>query len=538
MKKLLLILFVILTNCKNSEHIDRAPFEKPKFILQLNNTQLLVSEVVRDLDQPWEIVWGSDEHLWFTERKGKIMRMDLSNGKVNTVLNIQDIYSGGRTPGLLGMVLHPDFKNTPHIYVHYTYIDSTSIDELDFSGNINYFRSKVMQYEYSFNEDTLINPKPVLSNIPAFRAHNGSRLCISEENKLHLALGDAANSKNAQTKSRLPGKVLRMNLDGSIPKDNPIPNSYFFSMGHRNPQGLVIANGKIYSSEHGTDNDDEINLIKPMGNYGWPYVQGYCDKNIETTFCDSLNITEPLYSWTPTIAPAGLDYYNHKAIPEWKNHLLQTTLKGCALWLFELNKEGDKILDKKIYLQKQFGRLRDLCVSSKGDIYVITSNSDWHIPRYKWMYDSVPKEGNDRILKISVLHNYEEKKFKNLKVFTEDDEPTQMFVQSSPEKLLYQNNCASCHMSRGEGIPNFVPPLSGTKTIANKKKLIETVLFGMSGEIEVKGEKYNDVMPGFSESLTNEEIKVLLNFIRGHSDHTDSISTAEIDKIRKRGRLL
>ena len=149
------------------------------------------------------------------------------------------------------------------------------------------------------------------------------------------------------------------------------------------------------------------------------------------------------------------------------------------------------------------------------------------------MYDSVPKEGNDRILKISVLQDYEEEKFKDLMVFTEDNEPTQMFVQSSPEKLLYKNNCASCHMSRGEGIPNFVPPLLGTKTIANKKKLIEVVLFGMSGEIEVKGKKYNDLMPGFASSLTNEEIKVLLNFIRVHSNQTDSISTAEIEEIRK-----
>ncbi|WP_406683045.1 PQQ-dependent sugar dehydrogenase [Seonamhaeicola sp. MEBiC1930] len=536
MKKISLLIFFILINCKNSEHIDRPYFENPKFIIQLNNTRLLVSEVLRDLDQPWEIAWGSDEHLWFTQRKGKIMRMDVNTGKVKTVLNLKDVYSKGRTIGLLGMTLHPDFNNSPHIYMHYTYIDSTSTSELDFIGNINYFRSKVMQYEYSFKEDTLINPKSVLTNISAYKAHNGSRLCISNDNKIFLALGDAAYSRNAQIKSSLPGKILRMNLDGSIPEDNPIANSYLYSMGHRNPQGLVVANGKIYSSEHGTDNDDEINLIKPMGNYGWPFVQGYCDKEIEMAFCDSLATTEPLYNWTPTIAPAGLDYYNHEAIPEWKNHLMLTTLKGCALWLFELNNEGEKIVNKKIYLQKKFGRLRDLCVSSKGDIYVVTSNSDWHIPRYKWMYDSIPKEGNDRILKISILQESEEEKFKNLSVFYEDKEPAKMFVQSSPESLLFKNNCVSCHMSKGEGIPNFVPPIQGTKTIANKKKLIETVLFGMSGEIEVKGKKYNDVMPGFSESLTNEELKILLNYIREYSNYTDTISIKEIDDIRKSRR--
>ena len=348
MKKVILLIFCILTNCESSKYVDRPSFEKPKFILQLNNTRLLVSEVLRDLDQPWEIAWGSDEGLWFTERKGKIMHMDLSNGKVNTVLNIPDIYPGGRTPGLLGMALHPDFNNNPHVYMHYTYIDSTSTGEYNFNGDINYFRSKVMRYTYSFKKDTLINPKSILSDIPAYKAHNGSRLSISADHKLFLALGDAFQSQNAQTESSLPGKILRMNLDGSVPKDNPIPESYLYSMGHRNPQGLVATNGKIYSSEHGTDNDDEINLIKPMGNYGWPYVQGYCDKKNELVFCDTVATNEPLYAWTPTIAPAGLDYYNHPAIPEWKNHLMLSTLKGCALWLFELNKEGEKIVNKKI----------------------------------------------------------------------------------------------------------------------------------------------------------------------------------------------
>lgn len=535
-----ILLTCLLTNCESSKPFERPSFEKPKSIIQLDTTRLLISEVVSDLNEPWEVTWGTDEHLWFTEKKGNIMRMNPTTGVVKNVLTIQNVHTG-RTPGLLGMVLHPDFKNEPFVYVHYNYVDSTLTGSVDRRGNPNYIRSRVMRYKYSFQKDTLKNPEPILPEIPGYGAHNGSRLAISDDNKLLFVIGDVADSRNAQTELTLPGKVLRLNLDGSVPADNPIPGNYFYSMGHRNPQGLVSANGKIYSSEHGPDNDDEINLIKPGGNYGWPFVEGYCDKENEMAFCDSVMVNEPIYDWTPTIAPAGLDYYNHSAIPEWKNNLMLTTLKGQALWLFELDDTGEKIVNERIYLQEQFGRLRDLCVSSSGDVYLITSNTDWNVPRYKWMYDKAPKDGNDRILKISALQDEEEKKFEHLMTATEANEPIKMLVQYgrggrsfTREAILYRDKCASCHLPKGEGIPNFTPPLIGTATIADKKKLIETTLFGMSGEIEVLGEKYNDVMPGFAAGLTNQELKDILNYVRIVGNKlTDSVTTAEIEEIRK-----
>jgi len=522
-------------SCKIQNNCERPKHEIPKFVIQLDNTKLLVSEVVRDLDEPWEVTWGGDDHLWFTEKKGNIMRLNTATGKVKKVLTIPEVYSEGFTPGLLGLVLDPNFVTEPYVYMHYTYIDSTVTEEFDRRGNPNYVRSRLVRYIYSDHMDSLISPETLLAEITGSRAHNGSRLAISTDNKLLFAIGDASYSKNAQKNHTLPGKVLRINLDGSVPDDNPIPGKYFFSMGHRNPQGLVAANGKIYASEHGPDNDDEINLIQSGGNYGWPYVEGYCDKENERAFCDSVSVTAPIYSWTPTIAPAGLDYYNHDAIPEWKNHLMLATLKGKSLWLFELDEGGEVIEGSKIYLQKQFGRLRDLCVSSKGDIYVITSNSDWHIPRYEWMYDNVPVDGNDRVLKISALDDCEVEKYNHLETYGEDQEPIQMFLQAdTPEELLYMNNCVSCHLRYGQGIPDFTPPLRGTATVADKKKLIETVLFGMSGEIEVLGKKYNEIMPGYAASLTNQELRDILNYVRSKgSNATDSITIAEIEIIRK-----
>lgn len=528
----------ILSSCESKSAQERPSFEKPKFIIQLEETRLLVSEVVNDLEEPWEIGWGADDHLWFTEKKGNIMRMNPHTGEVKKVLHIPEVFSGGNTPGLLGLVLHPNFKQEPYVYMHYNYIDSTITGEFDRHGNPNYVAARFLRYTYSFEEDSLLHPEPLLHDLPARIAHNGSRLAISDDHKLLFAIGDVVVSDYAQTELALPGKVLRMNLDGSVPEDNPIPDSYFYSMGHRNPQGLVAANGKIYSSEHGPNNDDEINLIKEGANYGWPFVEGYCDKENEMAFCDSVKVSEPIYTWTPTIAPAGLDFYGHTAIPEWNNKLLLTTLKGRALWAFELNETGEEIVDESIYLQKQFGRLRDLCVSSTGDVYLVTSNSDWHIPRFGWMYDNVPKNGNDRVLKISVLQPNEEETYAHLISFPEDSEPIPMFVQDTrvPDVVgakAYRENCASCHLPGGEGIPDFSPPLLETATVSDKSKLIEVALFGMAGEIEVKGKKYNDIMPGFAVGLSDQELRDIVNYVRTHlNDHSDSISLAEIKEKR------
>lgn len=535
----LFLLIIGWLGCESTKKTERPSFEKTKFVLQLDKTQLLVSEVMHNLDEPWEITWGQDEHLWFTEKKGNIMRMNPATGRVKKVLTIPEVFSGGNTPGLLGMVLHPEFNKHPFVYMHYTYIDSTVTGDFDQRGRPNYIRARLMRYEYSFEKDTLIRPDSIMPKIPGHWAHNGSRLAISSDDKLLFAIGDVVNSQFAQSELTLPGKVLRINLDGSVPEDNPIAGSYFYSMGHRNHQGLVAANGKIYTSEHGPNNDDELNLIQPGANYGWPYVEGYCDKENEMAFCDSVAVTEPIFTWTPTIAPAGLDYYSHPSIPEWRNSLLLTTLKGRSLWQFRLDQSGEKILDEKIYLQKQFGRLRDLCVSSTGDVYVITSNSDWHIPRYEWMYDNVPSGGNDRILKISALNEEEHGNYDYLTVFGEDPESIPMFVQDEvdediPGASLYQTNCATCHLPDGKGILNFTPPLIGTKGVADKNQLIQTALFGMTGEIEVNGAIYNDVMPGFSASLTDKELAEILNFVRINlNNYRDSITTIEIRGIRK-----
>ncbi|MGI9544849.1 MAG: PQQ-dependent sugar dehydrogenase, partial [Cyclobacteriaceae bacterium] len=289
-------------------------------------------------------------------------------------------------------------------------------------------------------------------------------------------------------------------------------------------------------------NDDELNLIKAGGDYGWPYVEGFCDKENELTYCDTTSVIEPLIAWTPTIAPAGLDFYDHPSIPEWQNSLMLTSLKGRSLQVLSLDDSGEEIVSKKIYLQKQFGRFRDLCVSSSGDVYLITSNTDWHINRHPWMYENVPIDGNDRIIKLSPIASGGDE-YRDLAVVDEDSAQIRLFTQERinfdiPGTELYVQHCAPCHLPSGKGILDYVPSLLDNEWVNNKTKLIETTLSGLSGEVEVKGSVYNAVMPSFAASLNDEEIAEILNYVKATlNNHQDEVSAEEVTIIRKKIHL-
>ena len=182
----------------------------------------------------------------------------------------------------------------------------------------------------------------------------------------------------------LNGKILRLNLDGTIPADNPVSGNPYWSFGHRNPQGLVYANNILYSSEHGPSNDDEINIIEKGRNYGWPDVQGFCNTSGEQSFCAANNVKEPIEAWTPTIATSGLDYYNKDLIPQWKNSLLLATLKDATLYQLKLDNTFTSVSSGNEYFRSKYGRLRDICISPEGKVYICTSNG-----------------GNDKIVEIS-----------------------------------------------------------------------------------------------------------------------------------------
>ncbi len=328
-------------------------------IVLIGNTAVEIDTVYTGLDIPWEITYGPDDHLWITERKGLVSRIDPVAGTKTPVLDITGQVYQQSESGLLGMALHPDFPTLPYVFVVYTFGSS---------GNI--FERLV---QYSYNGTTLGSPQVLIDSIPGNTTHDGSRLAFLPDKTLLMSTGDAQNTSLPQNMSSLNGKVLRLAAGGTPPGDNPFPGSYVYTLGHRNMQGLVVANGRVYASEHGASSDDEIQILEAGRNYGWPDVQGYCDQPSETSFCNDHNVAEPIRAWTPTIAPAGMDYYSNPMFPEFHNSLLLAVLKDKKLAVLHLNPAGDQILSEDLYFVNQFGRLRDVCVGPQKEIYIATN---------------------------------------------------------------------------------------------------------------------------------------------------------------------
>ncbi len=321
-----------------------------------------VKTILSGLNNPWEILWGKDNHIWMTERKGKITKIVPATGKIVFSVSIAEVESNNEG-GLLGMVQHPDFLSNGLFYVVYDYDAGSG------------YKEKMVQMK--FENGTITPVKTLIENIPASSIHNGSRLWITDEATPHIFMttGDASVQPNAQNTTSLSGKVLRFNLDGSIPSDNPIAGSPVWSYGHRNQQGLVVANGIMYASEHGPNLEDEVNIIEKNRNYGWPTVKGPCDENAEKTFCTANNIKEPVWSsGSSTIAVCGLDYYNNSLIPAWQNSLLMCTLKDASLRVLTLSSDGLSLVKQQTVFKNRFGRIRDICVSPAGKVYLCTSN--------------------------------------------------------------------------------------------------------------------------------------------------------------------
>ena len=332
--------------------------------INIGSTSVEVDTIYTGLDIPWEIIYGGDGHIWTTERKGIVSRINPVTKTKTVVLNIVSSVYQNSESGLLGMVLHPNFATTPEVFIAYTY------------GTFSNLKEKLVKYTY--NGTSLVSPVVILDNIVGNTTHNGSRIIILADNTLLFSTGDAQNTDFPQDMNELNGKLLRINLDGSIPSDNPVAGNPVYSYGHRNVQGLLLhPNGKIYMSEHGASTDDEFQIAEMGKNYGWPNVEGFCNTSSEQTFCAANDVKEPLIVWTPTIAPSDLVFYENSAFPEFHNKILMSVLKDKKIIALTMNTDGTSVLSQTHYLTNQFGRLRDLCVGTEKEIYLATNGSSW-----------------------------------------------------------------------------------------------------------------------------------------------------------------
>ncbi len=360
--------------------------------VQVGSTVLQEREVVNGLDVPWEIKWGPDSgngenFLWVTERNGIVSRINVDTGEKHIILDIQDVIYDSNEAGLLGMEIHPEFNNGyPYVFLAYTYVSQGA-------------REKIVCYEYDVNIDQLVNEIVLVDGIDGNSTHVGCRMLAMDDLTMLITTGDAQEWMLSEDVNELTGKTLRMSIDigggtlGDAPEDNPIPGSLVWSWGHRNAQGLTMGpNGIIYSSEHGPSNDDELNVLVSGQNFGWPNVQGYCDdlwvdygyaeslssSYSETDYCNDNNIIDAIWSsGSTTIAPSDIIWYDHPSIPEFENTLLMTVLKNKMLVRFEMSEDGQEITSYTEFFNNEWGRLRDICVSPDGKIYLATNGYSW-----------------------------------------------------------------------------------------------------------------------------------------------------------------
>jgi glucose/arabinose dehydrogenase len=322
-----------------------------------------VAEVlVRNLEIPWALDFASDGRIFVTERPGRIRVVRDGRLEAEPWLTLSVAHQLQSEMGLLGLALDPDFARNRYVYVYYTYAEGGQL-----------WNRLVRLVE---RDGRGVVDKVLLDRIPGNQNHDGGRVKFGPDGKLYVTTGDAQRGAPAQDISSLAGKILRLNPDGTIPLDNPFPNSPVYSYGHRNPQGLAWhpVSQRLYITEHGPSAlveagkccHDEVNRIEPGGNYGWPTVFGVAR--------DARFIDPVLESGTDTWAPSGATFVTRGP---WRGSLLFAALRGQALHrVVFAEPDFQRVVVHEVLFRGRFGRLRDVVEGSDGALYLLTSSRD------------------------------------------------------------------------------------------------------------------------------------------------------------------
>ena len=332
-----------------------------------------IEVVAGKLKIPWSIDWTPDWTALFTERGGdlRIIRDGILLPDPIFSVDVIDDAEGG----LLGIAVDPEFEENQYIYMYQTYkTDGTTLNKV-----VRYTLANV-----TVSEDLVL-----VDGIPGASYHDGGRIQFGPDGNLYITTGDAGNPSLAQDLDSLAGKILRITREGAIPQDNPFSNSAVWSWGHRNPQGMDWdGSGNLIATEHGPSGErgeahDEINLILPGANYGWPETVG--DESMA-------GMQDPLlHTGSETWAPSGSEFYDGDMIPGWTGKYFVANLLGEHLRMIDLDLSNNGTHSHEGLFEGQFGRLRDVQTGPDGFLYLLTSNRDGR---------GSPVSDDDRILKI------------------------------------------------------------------------------------------------------------------------------------------
>lgn len=366
MKKMLLLslgFFVLLGACVDEQVLypieEAEQVQETEEAEEANKAEEITTELTvlaENLDIPWSIE-RANGIFYVAERPGTITKIEIEEVTQQNVGLANDV-SNEAEAGLLGFALDPDFNSTQEAFAYYTYTGS--------EGPTN--RIVRLKLEGDQWEEVQV----LLEDVPSGAIHHGGRLAFGPDDKLYATTGDAAIPELSQDLDSLAGKILRMTIDGSIPADNPFEDSYVYSYGHRNVQGLTwTADGTLYASEHGNQANDEVNEIKAGLNYGWPMIEG----EEETAEMKAPIATSGSQE---TWAPSGMDQH--------KNILYVAALRGNGILEIDLSSSEIK------HHLTEYGRVRDVYIEEEM-LYFITNNTDGR---------GNPTEEDDRLIRIGL----------------------------------------------------------------------------------------------------------------------------------------
>lgn len=324
--------------------------------------------VVPDLGIPWGFTFLPDNSILIGEKDGRMIHF--KDGTKTEIDGIPEVYNRGQG-GFLDLQLHPDYESNGWIYFTY----SSSEGEGD-GGHTALMRAKLEGTTLT-NKELLYKASPNTTK----GQHFGSRIVFDDDGYVFFTIGErGARDENPQDITRDGGKVYRLNDDGSIPEDNPFynePNAKkaIYSYGHRNPQGMAIhpETREIWTHEHGPRGGDEINIIKPGNNYGWPVISYGINYN-GTSFTDITSkpgMEQPLHYWDPSIAPSGMAFISSDKYPSWKGNVLVGSLK--FQYVDNVYLDDNKVV-KEERLLDGLGRVRTINEGPDGYIYVGIEN--------------------------------------------------------------------------------------------------------------------------------------------------------------------
>lgn len=341
---------------------------------------LSVESVVRDLATIWAVDFAPDGRIFLTERSGRIRTVRDGVLDPEPWLTIDGVVESGES-GLMGLALDPEFAANGYVYTTYTYATA--------GGGL---QNRLVRLKEDRVTGRGTMDAVLLDDVRGGRVHDGGRVKIGPDGTLYWTMGDSGSQDLAQSLDTLNGKILRLNLDGSVPADNPFPGSPIYSYGHRNPQGLAWqpGTGLLFALEHGPSGQqsccDEVNLILPGQNYGWP--QAYGDRLAEGTI-------PPLLHSGPgrdtTWAPGGAVFVTGGP---WAGSLVFVGLRGEALYRVTLDPAaGRSVVGLETYFKGEYGRLRDVVEGPDGALYLTTSSKDGR---------GRPNAGDDQLLRLTV----------------------------------------------------------------------------------------------------------------------------------------